>query len=189
MPKKLNYTLTEEQSKQIENAIAHDPRSEVVRRATAIRLLHQGYSHSETANMVAACRTSVQSWYHRWQAGGIEGLANEPIPGRRPKANGTYEEVLAQALESDPHSYGYPFSVWTVDRLAAHMEQQTGIRLSVGRLGVWLKRWGYVYRQPKADLTHKQDQTVREQVQLWLEELKKQPKTALVDFSLWTKQV
>lgn len=187
MPKQINYKLTEEQEKQIERAIAHDPRSEVVRRATAIRLLHQGHKPPAVAEMVSACRASVQGWHKRWREGGVEGLANKPIPGRRPKADQTYRETLDQTLETDPHELGYAFSVWTLARLCQHLERETGISLSAKRLAEWMMRWGYVYRRPKTVLAHKQDADAREQVQVWLDELKKQPRTATIGSSLWMK--
>ena len=188
MAKRINYQLTDEQLKQVEQGLAHDPRPEVVRRATAIRLLHEGYKPEVVGKLLSVSRASVQNWHQRWRTGGLEGLANDPIPGRRPKADITYQQALESALNSDPHTLGYRFSVWTLERLATHLQDQTGIGLSAGRLTIWLKRWGYVYRQPKSDLAHKQDPAAREQIQGWLEELKKQPNTGLVAFSLWTKQ-
>lgn len=188
MAKRINYQMTDEQMERIEQAIRHDPRPEVVRRATAIRLLHQGHKPDAVATMLAVSRASVNNWHQAWRAEGIGGLVNEPIPGRPAKANANYRQVLEATLERDPHTLGYEFSVWTVERLTQHLERETGIRLSEGRLGAWLKRWGYGYRQPKTDLAHKQDPAVREQVQQWLEELKKQPNTGLVASSLWTKQ-
>jgi len=187
MPKQIKYTLTEDEVNEIERAIKHDPRAEVVRRATAIRLFHQGYAALEIAEMVSASRASVQNWHQRWREGGIEALANKPIPGRKPKANATYRETLDQVLDTDPHELGYAFSIWTIERLSQHLEKETGIGLSVGRLAQWMDRWGYVYRQPKHDLTHKQDAEVRQHVQVWLDELKKQPQTRIIGSSLWTK--
>ena len=187
MPKQINYTLTESELSQLERAISHDLRAEVVRRATAIRLLHQGYKAPAVAEMVSASRASVQNWHKSWRMGGVEALANKPIPGRKPKANETYQEALARVLESDPHELGYGFSVWTLERLSQHLEQETGIGLSIARLAEWMSRWGYVYRRPKTDLGHKQDAAVRQQVQMWLDELKKQPSKGFVGSSLWMK--
>jgi transposase len=188
MPKRINYTLTDEQVQQVEHAITHDPRAEVVRRATAIRLLHQGHTPEATGHLLAASRASVQNWHKRWRDGGVDGLANLPLPGRPAKASRTYRDLLERTVETDPHELGYEFSVWTLDRLLQHLERETGIRLSEGRLAIWLKRWGYVYRQPKVDLKHKQDAAVRAEVQAWLDEAKKQPKSGPAAFSLWTKR-
>jgi len=187
MPKRINYTLTDNELQEIEQTIKHDPRAEVVHRATAIRLFHQGYAAAEIASMLSVSRASVQNWHMRWREGGIEGLADKPIPGRKPKANQTYREALEQTLSTDPHELGYAFSVWTLDRLSQHLEHETGIALSSGRLAEWMSRWGYAYHRPKQDLSHKQDADVRQQVQEWLDALKKQPNTGIAGSSLWTK--
>lgn len=187
MPKQINYSLNEEQLAQVEKAIAHDPRAEVVRRATALRLLHTGQGVEGVAQIMGVSRACVQNWHQRWREGGMVGLVNKPLSGRPSKATVTYREKLEETLECDPHTMGYAFSVWTLERLSQHLERETGIALSAGRLSEWMSRWGYRYRQPKTDLRHKQDASVRQQVQTWLEELKKQPKTGLANFSLWMK--
>jgi transposase len=187
MPKRIDYTLTDEQMQQVERAIAHDPRAEVVRRATAIRLLHQGHTPERVGQMLAASRASVQNWHQRWREGGLDALANQPLPGRPPKAGAIYRQELERTLATDPHELGYAFSVWTLERLSQHLERETGIGLSVGRLAIWLERWGYVYRHPKTELKHKQDAEARAAMQVWLDEAKKQPNSGLAAFSLWTK--
>ena len=47
MPKQISYTLNENELKRIENAMRDDPRTEVVRRATAIHALHLGHKPEE----------------------------------------------------------------------------------------------------------------------------------------------
>jgi transposase len=73
-------------------------------------------------------------------------------------------------------------------RLRAHLEQKMGIRLSQTRLAMVLEREGYVYRQPKRDLTLKQNQTAKQQAAELLKELKKGQNVVTSSFSLWTKQ-
>jgi transposase len=188
MPKQLNYTLNDEQLRQIEAAMRDDPRAEVVRRATAIHALHLGHPPEVAAQMVKAGKSTLNTWHRQWRTEGIEGLANQPRSGRPPKANGTYQAALATALAQSPSDYGYTFAVWTLDRLSEHLEQVTGIRLSMGRLQVWLERLGYVYRRPKRDLRHRQNPEARAEMQLWLEEIKKTPLPVKSNFSLWMKQ-
>lgn len=188
MPKQINYTLSDEALKQIERAIRDDPRTEVVRRATAIHALHLGHKPEEVARMVKAGKSTINSWHRQWREAGVEGLADQPRSGRPPKANGTYQAALEAALAQSPSDYGYTFAVWTLERLAEHLEQVTGIRLSLGRLQVWLARLGYVYRRPKRDLRHRQDAQARAEMHVWLEEIKKTPLPLLSNSSLWTKQ-
>lgn len=187
MPKQISYTLNENELKQIANAMQHDPRREVVRRATAIHALHLGHKPEVVAQMVKAGKSTIGAWHRQWQAEGIEGLANRPRSGRPPKANETYQAALEKTLAQSPVDYGYTFAVWTLERLAEHLEVETGIRLSSGRLQVWLERLGYVYRRPKRDLRHRQDPQARDEMQAWLEEIKKTPLPERSNSSLWMK--
>ena len=187
MPKQINYSLNENELKQIENAMQHDPRTEVVRRATAIHALHLGHKPEVVAQMVKAGKSTVGAWRRQWRSEGIEGLADRPRSGRPAKANQTYQAALEKSLTQLPADYGYSFAVWTLDRLAEHLERETGIRLSIGRLQVWLERLGYVYRRPKRDLRHRQDAEARAEMQQWLEEIKKTPLPERSSSSLWTK--
>jgi hypothetical protein len=68
---------------------------------------------------------------------------------------------------------GYGFSIWTVERLSAHLDKVTGTALSESRLRALLKRKGYRYRRPKYDLGHLQDKQAKSKAADLLDELKK----------------
>jgi transposase len=186
--RKRDYSLQNEDLEQIVQAMKHDPRSEVVQRATALHLLHLGHDALEVAQKLAVCKASVHNWYRRWRAGGVEALANEARSGRPSKASAPYRAALEKALASHPSVFGYDFQIWTLERLVAHLEGETGIHLSVGRLEFWLDRWGYVYRRPKQVLTHKQDAQAKAAMAERLEGLKKAVVKELSNSSLWTKR-
>jgi len=186
--RKRNYSLQAEELESIVQAMKHDPRSEVVQRATAIHLLHLGHDALEVAEKLAVCKSSVHNWHQRWREGGIEALANEPRSGRPSKATETYRQALEKALKAHPSDFGYRFQIWTLERLLEHLEQETGIRLSIGRLEFWLARWGYVYRRPKQTLAHKQDAQAKAEMAERLESLKKVVSKEVSSSSLWTKQ-
>jgi transposase len=132
--------------------------------------------------------TTIYQWYHRWRAEGVGGLVNRAKSGRPRKATEAYSKALAETLESDPAELGYEFSIWTVDRLRAHLYQKTGVNLSASRFRVLLKRAGYSYRRPKHDLTDLQDPQAREAAKEIITWLKKTPSKGPSSFSLWTKQ-
>jgi transposase len=187
MPKYLNFQLDEAGRKTIEKAVKSESRAEVRQRATALRLLDRGHNPVEVGAMLAVSVASVYSWMHRWEAEGIEGLANRPKkPGRR-KVTPEYCQEVEQALESEPARFGYPFAVWTLERLRDHLTQRTGISLTVQWLAVVLDELGYVYRRPKHDLTHLQNAEAKQQALELLAELKKGPTMTLSNCSLWTK--
>jgi transposase len=185
---KRDYTLQQDEIKTVLTAIKHDPRSKVVQRATAIHLLHVEQDALVVAKQLGVSKASIHNWHKRWRSDGIEGLADEARSGRPRKADETYQSVLENTLERHPSEWGYPFQIWTLERLREHMKQETGIDLSIGRLEYWLGQWGYVYRRPKYSLTHKQDTEAKEQMEERLNELKKEVNKALSSSSLWTKQ-
>jgi transposase len=187
MPKHLPYTLTSSEQAQIEQAIRYDNRVEVVQRATALRMLHLGYTPRQVAQLYQVRLSSLYNWHRRWRDGGIEALANRPKPGRRRKAGEAYWALLAATLEQDPTQLGYTFSIWTLERLRDHLAQHTGIRLSMDRLRVQMKERGYVWRRPKHDLRALQDAQARADALQLLDELKKEPKRAPSSYSMWTK--
>ena len=124
----------------------------------------------------------------RWQSGGVEALANQPKSGRPPKADDAYSLALVEVLEKEPSEVGYDFTIWTVERLSAHLEKVTGIALSESRLRALIKRKGYRYRRPKHDLGHLQDKQAKSNAAEVLEELKKRSAETISNSSLWTKR-
>ena len=188
MSRRIDFTLTDEQLAQIEEAINHTPYPEVRQRAIAIRLLHKGYKPEQVAELVAISANTIWMWHRRWREEGMTGLQDQPRSGRPRKATAEYCRVLEETLNSDPADYGYSFTVWTMDRLRSHLEQRTGIRLSQTRFAMVLEREGYVYRRPKRDLSTKQDKHAKQQAAELLEELKRGQNMVISSFSLWTKR-
>jgi transposase len=188
MPKARDYHLTEQELQAIEAAVRHDKRPEVRQRCTAIRLLHMGYKPEQVAEMQAVSNPTIYSWIKRWQSDGVDGLANKPRSGRPLKADDAYSLALVEVIDKEPDEFGYDFSMWTVDRLRAHLEKQTGVNLSESRLRALLKRKGYRYRRPKHDLGHLQDKEAKAKAADLLEDLKKRSSETISSSSLWTKQ-
>ena len=187
MPKARDYQLSEEEIQAVETAIRHDKRPEVRQRCTAIRLLHLGYKPEQVAKMLAVSIPTIYSWINRWRRGGVEELANKPRSGRPPKADDAYISLLGEVIEKEPEELGYGFTIWTIDRLRAHLEKETGIDLSESRFRALLKREGYRYRRPKHDLSHLQDKEAKAKTVDLLDELKKRSSETISNSSLWTK--
>jgi transposase len=187
MPKALNFTLSENELEIISKALKTDKQPTVRQRAMGLRLLHEGHSPQEVAEIMSVSPPVVYNWHHRWQANGLEGLANRPKAGRPRKAGPSYVQRLEAVIEQDPQDLGYHFTIWTADRLRHHMEKETGERLGATKFRALLKENNFVYRRPKHDLTDLQDPQAREAAEEWLKELKKALKPERSSFSLWTK--
>jgi transposase len=188
MTKRLKFELSDQELSQITEAIRSDNRAEVRQRATAIHLLHLEHKPGEVAESLAVSRVTIYNWHRRYRQDGLEGLANRPKGRPKRKADEAYCQALEAAIEREPSELGYPFAVWTVERLRDHLEKETGVHLSVSRLRVIMRKRGYVYRRPKHDLENLQDPQAKKQAQALLEELKRgRSEITKSGSSLWTK--
>jgi putative transposase len=140
------------------------------------------------ADTLAVTLGSIYKWHARWREGGLDALANKPKSGAPCKADESYWQRVDEIVEQDPTELGYDFTIWTSERLIAHMVKETDIELSVNYFRIVMRRRGYVYRRPKYDLTSLQDPEARADAEAWLEELKKEPLQESFTSSLWTKQ-
>lgn len=82
------------------------------------------------AKIVRKHEQTVRNWFKRWMAEGIEGLKDRPMPGAPGKITKTYEEQLLFVVRRRPRSLEQPYSMWTLQRLADYMAEQTGLRVS-----------------------------------------------------------
>ena len=102
------------------------------------------------AESLGTGQPTIYSWFHCFRQDGLDGLANQPFGRQKRKAEKAYCQALEEAIEHDPSDYGYPFAIWTVERLRDHLEKETGVRMSVSRLRVVIRRRSFVYRRTQA---------------------------------------
>ena len=96
---------------------------------------------------------TVRNWLKRYLAEGIEGLKDRPMPGAPPKITKAYEEQVLAAVHRRPRSLGQPYSLWTLQRLADYMAEQTGIRVADETVRKLLKKGGMVLSRPQHKIT------------------------------------
>jgi transposase len=82
------------------------------------------------ARIVREDEQTVRRWLKRYLAEGIEGLKDRPMPGAPGRVTSTYREQLLAVVRRRPRSLGQPYSLWTLQRLADYMAEQTGLRVS-----------------------------------------------------------
>lgn len=80
------------------------------------------------AALVRETGQTVRNWMKRYVAEGIEGLKDRPKPGGSAKVTTAYEAQLLQVVRQRPRRLGQPYSLWTLQRLADYMAEQTGLR-------------------------------------------------------------
>jgi transposase len=88
----------------------------------------------------------VRGWLKRFNAEGVDGLQDRPRSGR--PARYTPEqvgEVIAVAL-TNPETLGLPFACWTLDRLAAYLNELRGLPIKRTRIDELLVAEGLRWR-------------------------------------------
>jgi transposase len=101
------------------------------------------------ATIVRESEGTVRCWLKRYQAEGIEGLRSLVGGGAPVKVTREYQELLLHVVRRRPRSLGQPYSMWTLQRLADYMAEQTGIRVEDETVRVHLKEADIVLSRPQ----------------------------------------
>lgn len=108
---------------------------------------------SEIARIVRSDPETVITWLRRYLAEGIEGLADRPRSGGPCKVTPEYREQLVRVVRQRPRSLGQPYSMWTLQRLADYMAEQTGLRVEAETVRIYLKAADIVLSRPQHKIT------------------------------------
>jgi transposase len=118
-----------------------------VERARIIWQASQGQMAPAIAATLRLTAYTVRDWIKRFNAQGLAGLEDQPRAGRPPTY--TPEQVatvIATAL-TDPKSLDLPFASWTLDRLAAYLNEHEGIAIKRSRIDEILLKEGLRWRK------------------------------------------
>ena len=107
-------------------------------RARAILLTLQGWTSLEVAEAFGVTPEAVRHWRGWFSERGVDALRSTLAPGpsgaRGERALAVAGALLRQPIENRTN--------WTLLRLRAEVERQTGVTISAGRLSVLLKKGG-----------------------------------------------
>ncbi|MCA1626819.1 MAG: helix-turn-helix domain-containing protein [Acidobacteria bacterium] len=118
----------------------------LVERARIILLASRGQRVPTIADELKLTQTTVRTWLTRFNADGLDGLADRKRSGR--PATYTPEEVaeVVAASLTPPQKLGLPFGSWTMDRLAAYLNEEKAIAISRSRISELLIAEGLRWR-------------------------------------------
>jgi transposase len=134
MALQLRNLSPEEQATIEKLAHARTASARLVERARIILLASQGHRVPAIAQQLQLTAITVRTWCKRFNAAGLEGLADKPRAGR-PATYSAPEvaEVIATAL-TPPEQLGLPFASWTLDRLEAYLNERKAIAIKRSRI-------------------------------------------------------
>ncbi len=119
------------------------------RRFAAARLFAAGTeTDGAIARRLGVSRQSVMRWHRAWSAGGRQGLRAAGRAGRKPKLARAEWAAVDARLRQGPQASGFPTAVWTLPRVAAVIEQVSGVRYHPGHVWRLLRAGGWTPQRP-----------------------------------------
>jgi AcrR family transcriptional regulator/transposase len=117
----------------------------LVQRATVVLLAAEGLPNAEIGRQVGTTRQTVIAWRARYEAGGLDALADLPRPGRPPVID---ESVVIVSTLSPPPP-GSAVAHWSARLLADHLTE-AGMPISFAEVTRIWRTWGLLPREVEA---------------------------------------
>ena len=93
---------------------------------------------------------SGRMWVKRFNEQGLAGLEDDPRSGRKPIHDETVHSALISLATQKPESVGYPFKLWTLERLQTAFQERHGVHLSDSTIWTWLADEGLEWKRQES---------------------------------------
>jgi transposase len=150
---KLRSLTTEEETEIRRLAASRKAAHRLVQRAKVIvSMLDDPKLHATQAGQLAGFsgRQSGVSWVKRFNAEGLAGLEDKPKAGRPPTHDQSVRSALIGLARQKPDSLGYPFKLWTLERLQRAFKERHGVHLSDSTIWEWVEGEGFKWRRQQS---------------------------------------
>lgn len=139
--------MTDEEAAEIERlSRSRTVETRQAERIKVIRLASQGCGTTEIARQVQRTRPRVLTWIKRFNAHGLSGLEDAPRSGRPRTYSAEQVSVVVATALTSPQTLKLPFTSWTLDRLAAYLNEVKGIGIKRSRIDEILLEEGLRWR-------------------------------------------
>lgn len=145
------------------------------RRFKAFGLLEKGMSEAEVARQVGVHRQSVNRWAKQIEEQGRAGLKGAGRAGRKSRLGEGDFKRLEQTLKRGAEALGYETNLWTLERVAALIERDFGVKYHAGHVGWLLKKLGWSCQRPTGRAVERDEAAIRRWKKRRWPELKKKP--------------
>lgn len=164
-----------------------DHRALEKRRQQAAGLFAKGRSAPEVARHFGVARQVAYRWKEAWENGGKTALASKGPAGPKHRLSFEQMEQVADALVTGPASRGYKTNLWTLPRVAALIEELTGVRYHPAHVWRLLDSCGFSCQRPERRAVERNEPAIRRWQRVQWPALKKRPGRNGKPSSLLTK--
>ncbi len=114
----------------------------VAARVIALTNALDGMSREAAARAAGMDRQTLRDWVHRFNAEGVEGLRDQPRPGRPPRMTEGQQAAFEALVLRGPDPERDGVSAWRLADVCAHAGRAYGVRYSEWGMARLLRRLG-----------------------------------------------
>jgi transposase len=155
MPKRIKLrTLTSEEEQEVRRLAKS--RKEPMRIIQRARIIMAMLDNSELAASRAGERVGFKGapmgihWVKRFNELGMSGLMDGDRSGRPPTHSQETRSALLDLAMQKPRSLGYPFELWTLERLQRAFKERHGLHLYDSTIWTWVETEGFRWRKQES---------------------------------------
>jgi transposase len=89
-------------------------------------------------------------WVKRFNERGLAGLMDGDRSGRPTTHTQETRSALLDLALQKPRSLGYPFELWTLERLQRAFQERHGVHLSDSTIWTWVEAEGFRWRKQES---------------------------------------
>jgi len=155
MPKRIRLrALTTEEKAEIQRLTAS--RREPIRLVQRAQIIAAMVEEPDLIACEAGLRAGYRSegigpmWVKRFNEEGLAGLEDRPRSGRKPTHSQEVRSALISLALQKPRSLGYPFALWTLERLQKAFKERHGVHLSDSTTWTWMEEEGFKWKRQQS---------------------------------------
>ncbi len=150
---KLRSLTTEEEAEIRRLAASRKAAHRLVQRATVIVAMLDDpklpASHAGFRAGFSGAQSGI-NWVKRFNEAGVAGLEDKPKAGRPPTHDQKVRSELISLALQKPDTLGYPFKLWTLERLRTAFQERQGIHLSDSTIWEWVEAEGFEWKRQES---------------------------------------
>ena len=133
----------------LQQEIQRSDESRYDHRLHGVLLVAQGMTCPEVARLLGDAPRSIEYWVHRFEQGGLGGLAEGERPGRPSRLSETQIKEINRVLRQKPSDAGMRVNLWDGKTLSAWIEKTYGIQLGVRQCQRLFRQFEFRLRKPR----------------------------------------
>lgn len=130
-----------------ERIVKSNDDAKFIHKVTLVNLMLNGMKASDLAKSCGECERTLSLWVQKVDLHGFGALRTRKQPGRTPSLSDEQKESIKDALQKDPHLYGY--NVWDGPSLSDYIMREFSVSLQVRQCQRLLHGLGFSLIRPQ----------------------------------------